>query len=108
MGKIKWIFPCLLVVVFLLGLGFIVHKKNLYSRTSQKIRTVELGMTKEQVLEIMGPPDEVIEVRHLIIWYYPYPIGASEFTSCEFDKDTGRVIRVTDGENYHLYKSRNE
>ena len=52
---------------------------------SQRWRTLERGMTVEEVEALLGLPQRVIEVDSKIVWYYRYPnVGAG---SVVFDPD---------------------
>lgn len=72
---------------------------KLYERCSQ----VEIGMTYDQVLEIMGEPVRRHYVNRDTIteeyWNYPTSPAASTLIRCDFDSSTHKVIRVLCGEH---------
>ncbi len=58
-------FPLLIIVVMLCGCSFKEVRTNL--ENSQKLR---VGMTKEQVLDIMGEPLRDLQFHEENVWYY--------------------------------------
>lgn len=76
-------------------------KKREYQQIKQKMKMIELGMTKEEVREIMGNPESVIKVENHEIWFFPDFISASEPSCCAFYIETGRVAYIVNDE-YHL------
>src|SRR4051794_13286431 len=50
--------------------GCNLHGGNRYKMLSESVKQVQPGMTREQVREILGKPDEVHEDRENPIWYY--------------------------------------
>jgi hypothetical protein len=83
-------------------------RKRLYRDVKEKIHQVELGMTKNQVKQIMGPPIYTgwsqDEGKKQEIWYFPDSRVASEPSRCTFDEKTRKVIAVISGDDYRLGK----
>ena len=74
-------------------------RQRLFRETEEKLRTVKLGMTREQVRTIVGEPMQVAQFKFLgkklEQWYFPQDVAtASDATVCTFDVDSGRVIEV--------------
>ena len=95
---------CLTAIYTPLGailLDMTPSKKREYQQIKQKMRLIEIGMTKEQVKEILGPPESVVKSERYEMWYYPDYRSASEPSSCAFYIKTDRVAYVVNDE-YHL------
>ena len=65
----------------------------------RKLRTLELGMTREHVKNIMGEPSDIsnysLKGRNLESWGYPYfDPGLSGSNSCTFDSNTGILVKI--------------
>jgi hypothetical protein len=81
-------------------------RKPMFATVEARIKTIELGFTKEQVKSVMGEPLEIVkfEDRGLKteIWIFPHSKVASEPPRCVFDKESGKVIEVVCGDNYRI------
>jgi outer membrane protein assembly factor BamE (lipoprotein component of BamABCDE complex) len=77
-------------------------KKKEYQQIKQNIRKIKIGMNREQVKEIMGAPQAVGYYDHFESWHFPDYKTASEPSSCDFDINTGQVVYVVSGDDYHI------
>lgn len=63
-----------------------------------RCKKIQVGMTMQQVVEIMGPPEEKSYAREdtLIVeyWYYATDPTISAPIRCDFDSTTSRIIAV--------------
>jgi hypothetical protein len=81
-------------------------KTKEYREIENKIKTLKIGMTREEVQKIVGKAEKISQYEYKGIkyedWYFKTPVLASTQTSCSFNPYTGKVIEVIYGENYHL------
>ena len=79
-------------------------KNQFYKEIREKIQTVKLGMSKDEVKKIMGEPLNIGEYnregKSYEVWTYPFSIVAAESCYCLFNNEI--VVEVVGGENYHL------
>jgi len=72
----------------------------------EKCRELEIGMTREEVIGIMGEPSRVIQDefrgRTVQILLFKSPRLAAEATQCFVDKESGLVIQVRCGEEFRV------
>lgn len=107
----KYLIVLFAVIVCILVFALYPNKldpeiEKLYERCEQ----IEIGMTYEQVLEIMGPPKE----RHYVFrdtitmdyWIYLQNPRMSTPVRCDFDSLTQRVIMVLCGEHSRKISNR--
>lgn len=83
---------------------FVLHLERIDNRLANKLRQVELGMTREQVMAIVGEPlnastSDLLGVC-IELWTYPNQASTSGDYSCRFDCENGRVIAITINEDY--------
>lgn len=78
-------------------LGFCLN--IMQNRIEHKLRSLELGMTREQVQNIMGEPSHIgnytLKGRKRESWVYPcFDPGLSGSNSCIFDSNTGILFKI--------------
>jgi len=107
MTKIILIISVILIIIALFVYLNPSNKK--YDYVLDKIQNVEIGMSKEDVNNIMGEPERTYEslMDSTLIetWiYYADPV-ASEIPQITFDKMNDNVISVIGSESYWMYDS---
>lgn len=72
----------------------------------KRCRTLKLGMTREEVLTIMGSPRNTILLKEDGIvkerLVFPSPRVAAESTQCVITKESNRVEEIICGEGYRV------
>jgi len=96
------------VLIILVVVVFHTRQKNSNTNEAlkQNIMQIELGMSKEDVMQIMGPPKASLAKaqsgsRYNEVWFYQTASIVSEPARCHFD-DSGKVIIVVCGDDYYL------
>lgn len=88
----------ILIVLIVVACYLLVVQDRQASETGRNLRSVKLGMTKEEVIRIMGEPinrDEyMFKGKRRETWYYLSPTWASTLNSCAFDVNTGKVTDI--------------
>ena len=83
-------------------------KRGTFEEAKRKIRTLKIGMTKDEVKSIMGDPVETETYIYKGLeeenWIFEHPQVSSEPPRCTFNKATVRVIEVVCGDDYRLMK----
>ncbi len=102
----KWLLIIFLfiisVTVLLLNVTQNQEQQSEYSVLCDKCEKVNIGMTHDQVIEIMGMPKSISYVdRDTLIeeyWYYLNSKMMSTPIKCNFDSSTQKVIAIICGE----------
>jgi len=95
---------CLAVICMLLFSGCAVHRKLFYSKAemdeynvkefpSLKMNTIEIGMTKKQVIDIMGQPGSTSAINNTM--YLNYMLH--EWNHPDGKEKTAYFVRLIDG-----------
>ncbi|MEZ5357417.1 MAG: outer membrane protein assembly factor BamE [Candidatus Zixiibacteriota bacterium] len=100
----KYIIAAIVIIVCVIVL--VVRPRNvsqLPDNFNELCDQVEIGMTHEQVLEILGEPKKSHFVKRDTIteeyWYYTTASRNSTQYCCTFDSSTQQVIEMTCGEH---------
>ena len=78
------------------------------SISETKLKTIQIGMTRSEVKELIGGPvetDTYDSTEHggeIVVWYYPQNDVASQAPRCVFDKESGRVVEVIASDRYRI------
>ncbi len=98
----------LLLLLPIIGPYCIRPRKEIKARELlQKCREIRIGMTRQQVIEIMGEPARTMTLKDLRdgrkkeILFFDSPAFASESTQCTIDVQSGLVEEVHCGESYY-------
>lgn len=92
--KIRYV----LLFILILGVSWFQYDQFQPKRNHQNTKQIRLGMTAEEVIQIMGQPEE----KNLVIgsrveaestFQYQAPFGSSDGIYISFDKE-GKVIHV--------------
>ena len=97
--KIIRILLIILCVAILSSFVLVFCLNIMQNRIERKLRSLELGMTREQVKNIMGEPSRIsnyaLKGRKRESWVYPYfDPGGSGDNSCIFDSNTGILFKI--------------
>lgn len=105
--------PILLMVLnFIFGLFMISCDDSAYNTTKEKMKTIELGMSKAEVIKILGNPPDIGEAKIgdvvLVELTYPPPRGSvdSVFPTVIICKQTELVVGVIIDESRESYNKR--
>jgi hypothetical protein len=90
----KIVLYLLLSVLFLSSVTYFIYGRYAYSKILRKISAVELGMTKDEVVAIMGSPIKKLDSDSLEYWYFDAPPICAELPTCVFDKRTGNAVET--------------
>lgn len=55
-------------------------------------RSLKVGMTKDEIRDVLGEPGRIAAGEVLIFWYWNYPNGGS----VTFDERTGRATNISE------------
>lgn len=80
-----------------LAYSFFSPREILSKMNVENLEKIEIGMEKEQVVEIMGEPDSVYTSYYNnkdIVYYYRPPIMASDGIEIHIDDSTNKVRTV--------------
>ena len=77
-------------------------QKKEFAAVSDRIKTIKIGMSKEEVRQIMGKPKSIRSYDNQEIWYFKHSAFAAEPPRCIFDKENEKVIEVICGDNYRI------
>ena len=83
-----------------------------YNETKEKMKTIEIGMTKDEVIQILGEPPSINEGKIgdviLVSLVYPPPIGSADsvFPTVIICKETELVVGVIIDESGESYNKR--
>ena len=72
------------------------HKAERWHRNVENSEKVKLGMFSNEVIEIMGNPDEIYPMygdENINIYFYQPPFGASDGIEFYFDT-TSQVVKI--------------
>ena len=100
MRKKKILWAVLAIVVGLLVWHRILIVAHIIKceKMEDKLRTVEIGMAREQVRSIVGEPKKISQSKfggkRWEEWEWLQRTGSSEFTYCTFNADTGKLVEV--------------
>lgn len=89
----------LVAILIVVACYLLVVQDRQASGTGRNLRSVKLGMTKEEVIRIMGEPINRTEYKSVSgrqkqHWFYHTPLEASTLNSCAFDANTGKVTDI--------------
>jgi len=72
----------------------------------KKCEELKIGMSREEVIAIMGEPSHVIKSEddgeHTEIFVFDSPRFAATYTQCVIDKESGLVDEIICGEGYRI------
>ncbi len=107
MTKIILLISIIFIIIIIALLVYLNSSNKKYDYVLDKIQNVELGMSKEDVTDIMGKPERTIEsLRDSIpieTWFYYADPVASEIPQITFDRMNDKVIGVIGTETYYIY-----
>jgi len=102
----------LMVLNFIVGLFMISCDNSAYNTTKEKMKTIELGMSKDEVIKILGDPPSINEGKIddviLVSLVYPPPRGRADsvFPTVIICKETELVVGVIIDESRESYNKR--
>ena len=89
------------IIILLIGISYLYFNCSTQERKAKKNVTnslkIEIGMSKHEVIQIMGEPDDrIISYFNKVdtMYYYEPPLGASNGIYIHFDFSTDKVNRI--------------
>jgi hypothetical protein len=96
----------LILVIIVLIFGYYHFAGKKYDEIRTNILKIELGMSKEEVRDIMGEPIRIMQSVHdsipIEIWSFEAPLTASAPPQVTFNKTKGIVVKIIGSETHRL------